>query len=187
MALLRFLANADSAQGGNVGLESLRNGTPQLALSFRGELRNLEGFAAFYASSAGGAGNGRGEPLTATAVRAGGVGNGKGEPLKATVVRAGGVGKGRGEPLTARAVRAGGVGNGRGDPLKATVVRAGGVGNGSWEPLRRVLETATMRLLDNCLTELLTGSTIKTAKTTKTRRRKMFFFMAESLLAATMK
>jgi len=114
-------------------------------------LRNLESFAASYASTEGGVGKGRGEPLTATAVRAGGVGNGKGEPLK------------------------------------ATVARAGGVGNGSGEPLRRVLETAAMRLLDNCLTELLTGSTIKTAKTRNAKRRKMFFFMAESLLAATMK
>jgi hypothetical protein len=76
---------------------------------------------------------------------------------------------------------------GRGDPLNLTAADPGGVGIGSGDPLRTATEVPTARLLENCLTELLTGSTIKTAATRNTRQMDMFFFMVDNLLVATMK
>jgi hypothetical protein len=115
------------------------------------------------------------------------VGVGRGEPLVAARLKPGGVGVGRGEPLVATRLKPGGVGVGRGEPLVAMRLKPGGVGVGSGEPLRIATETAARRLLDNCLTELLTGSTIETAKTRNPSRTEMFFIMVESLLSATMK
>jgi hypothetical protein len=103
------------------------------------------------------------------------------------MLKPGGVGVGSGEPLVATRLKPGGVGVGRGDPLVATRLRPGGVGVGRGEPLRIATETRARRLLDNCLTELLTGSTIETAKTRNPSRLEMLFFMVESLLSATMK
>jgi hypothetical protein len=75
----------------------------------------------------------------------------------------GGVGSGRGDPLEERTPRPGGVGNGSGEPLTPSAL--GGVGVGSGDPLRTATEAAAARLLDKCLTELLTGSRIEIAKT----------------------
>src|SRR5579859_1125733 len=91
----------------------------------------------------------------------------------------GGFGIGRGDPLTL--TNPGGFGIGRGDPL--TLMNPGGFGIGRGDPLSVATETAAVRLLDNCLTELSTGSTIKTAKTSNARRTEMFFIMDEPLLA----
>jgi hypothetical protein len=99
----------------------------------------------------------------------------------------GGGGAGRGEPVVAETLRPGGGGAGRGEPVVAETLRPGGGGAGSGEPVRRETETAEARLLDKCLTELTTGSTIKTAKASNARRIEMFFFMAKSLLTVTMK
>jgi hypothetical protein len=119
------------------------------------------------------------------AICAGGVGSGRGDPLILAMLKPGGVGSGRGEPLAERMPRPGGVGNGSGEPL---AIRAlGGVGSGRGEPLRTAAEAAAARLLDKCLTELLTGSRIEIAKTHSDRRIEMFFFMVESLLRPTMK
>jgi hypothetical protein len=115
------------------------------------------------------------------------VGVGSGEPLAATRLKPGGVGVGRGEPLAAARLKPGGVGVGRGEPLVATRLKPGGVGVGSGEPLRIATEHSAGRLLDNCLNELLTGSTIENAKTRNPSRMEMFFFMVENLLTATMK
>jgi hypothetical protein len=81
----------------------------------------------------------------------------------------------------------GGVGVGRGEPLAATKLKPGGVGVGRGDPLRIATETPACRLLDDCLTELSTGSTIETTKASNDRRIEMFFIMTESLLCATMK
>jgi hypothetical protein len=48
-------------------------------------------------------------------------------------------------------------------------------------------ESAAARLLDKCLTELLTGSRIEITKRQSDRRIEMIFFMVESLLRPTMK
>jgi hypothetical protein len=115
----------------------------------------------------------------------GGVGVGRGEPL-VTTLRMGGVGVGRGEPLVTT-LRMGGVGVGRGEPLLATRPEPGGVGVGRGDPLRIATVTRACRLLDKCLTELLTGSRIETAKTQSARRIEIIFFMVENLLRPTMK
>jgi hypothetical protein len=82
----------------------------------------------------------------------------------------------------------GGGGAGRGEPLAAETVKPGGGGGaGRGEPLRSATEMAAPRLLDKCLTELLTGSTIKTAMASNARQIEMFFFMVKCLLNATMK
>jgi hypothetical protein len=49
------------------------------------------------------------------------------------------------------------------------------------------METAALRLLDKCLTELLTGSTIEITTASNARRIEMFFFMVKCLLTRTMK
>jgi hypothetical protein len=115
------------------------------------------------------------------------VGVGSGEPLATIRPKPGGVGVGRGDPLVATRLKPGGVGVGSGEPLVATRLKPGGVGVGRGDPLRMATETRAGRLLDNSLTELLTGSTIKIAKTRNVSRIEMFFFMVESLLSATMK
>jgi hypothetical protein len=89
--------------------------------------------------------------------------------------------------VVAETRKPGGGGAGRGEPVVAETLRPGGGGAGRGEPVRRETETAEARLLDKCLTELTTGSTIKTAKASNARRIEMFFFMAKSLLTVTMK
>jgi hypothetical protein len=145
-------------------LESLLRNSPRPA----GELRSMT-CRDFYACLPGGGGAGRGEPVVAETLRPGGGGAGRGEPVVAETRKPGGGGAGRGEPVVAETLRPGGGGAGRG------------------EPVRRETETAEARLLDKCLTELTTGSTIKTAKASNARRIEMFFFMAKSLLTVTMK
>jgi len=111
---------------------------------------------------------------------------GRGEPLALRRIERGGVGGiGRGEPLALRRTERGGVGGmGRGEPLAMRRMERGGVGGiGRGDPLSMATETAPTRLLDKCLTELLTGSTIKTATTSIARRAEMFFIMDEPLLA----
>jgi len=73
----------------------------------------------------------------------------------------------------------GGVGIGSGEPLAPRTASPGGVGIGRGEPLRATTEAAGPRLLDKCLTELLTGSRIKIAATGNPKRTKMFFIMDE--------
>jgi hypothetical protein len=140
-------------------------------------------FRGVYAICTGGVGSGRGDPLMLAMLKPGGVGSGSGEPLAERTSRLGGVGSGNGEPLTLR-VR-GGVGNGRGEPLAERIPGPGGVGSGSGEPLvkralggvgsgrgeplRTATEAAAERLLDKCLTELLTGSRIEIARTQSDR------------------
>ena len=63
----------------------------------------------------------------------------------------------------------------------------GGVGMGSGLPLGAATENAPQRLLNNCLTEVLTGSRIETANASNARRAKMIVFTAKSLLTPTMK
>jgi hypothetical protein len=97
---------------------------------------------------------------------------GRGEPLAAKTLKpGGGGGVGRGEPLAAKTLKPGGGGGvGRGEPLAAKTLRPGGGGGvGRGEPLRAATEIAAARLLDKCLTELLTGSTIKTAMASNAR------------------
>jgi hypothetical protein len=92
---------------------------------------------------------------------------GRGEPLTAKTLKpGGGGGVGRGEPLAAKTLKPGGGGGvGRGEPLAAKTLKPGGGGGvGRGEPLRTATETTAPRLLDKCLTELSTGSTIKTTK-----------------------
>jgi hypothetical protein len=81
----------------------------------------------------------------------------------------------------------GGGGAGRGEPVVTERLNPGGGGAGSGEPVRSATEITAGRLLDKCLTELITGSTIETAMASTARRIEMFFFMAKSLLTATMK
>lgn len=96
------------------------------------------------------------------------------------------MGTGKGEPLALRTLNpgGGGIGAGRGEPLALRTVSpgGGGMGAGRGEPLRRALEAAVARLLDKCLTELLTGSTIENANMRKARRIEILFIMVESLL-----
>lgn len=91
----------------------------------------------------------------------------------------GGGGAGIGDPLAVRRLNPGGGGAGIGDPLAVRLLKPGGGGAGIGEPLKIAAETAEARLLDKCLTELLTGSTIKIAQTSKPRRTNMFFVMDE--------
>ena len=78
---------------------------------------------------------------------------------------------GRGEPLAAKTAKPGGGGGvGRGEPLTAKTLKPGGGGGvGRGEPLRTATETTAARLLDNCLTELLTGSRIETTQASNAR------------------
>jgi hypothetical protein len=146
------------------------------------KIREMRSNLGSYEANAGGVGVGRGEPLAATRLKPGGVGVGRGEPLAAMMLKPGGVGVGRGEPLIPTRPKPGGVGVGRGEPLLPMTLAPGGVGVGSGDPLRIATETLSCWLLDNCLTELLTGSTIETAKASNDRRIETFFIMAESLL-----
>lgn len=95
----------------------------------------------------------------------------------------GGTGAGSGDPLAARMPRAagGGTGAGSGDPLAARTLRVagGGVGAGRGEPLKVATNTELVRLQDKCLPEVLTGSTIKIAATSKPNRMNVFFVMDE--------
>ena len=100
-------------------------------------------------------------------LKPGGVGSGSGEPLAERTPKPGGVGSGRGDPLMLAMLKPGGVGSGRGEPL--TLGPLGGVGSGRGEPLRTATEAAAERLLDKCLTELLTGSRIEIARTQSDR------------------
>src|SRR5579859_12826 len=136
-----------------------------------------------YASSPGGCGAGRGEPLAARSLNPGGCGAGSGEPLALRTLNPGGCGAGSGEPLALSSLNPGGCGAGSGEPLALRTLNPGGWGAGSGEPLRIAAEAEMSRLLDNCLTELLTGSTIKTATTSNARRTEVFFIMDEPLLA----
>ena len=119
------------------------------------------------------------------AICPGGVGSGRGDPLMRAILKAGGVGSGRGEPLAERMLKLGGVGSGSGEPLALSMT--GGVGSGRGDPLRTAMEAVAARLLDKCLTELLTGSRIEIAKIQSAKRIEIFFFMVESLLRPTMK
>jgi hypothetical protein len=130
---------------------------------------------------------GRGEPLAMSVLRDGGGGMGRGEPLALRMLRLGGGGMGRGEPLAVSVLRDGGGGIGRGEPLRPSRANPGGGGMGRGEPLRAALETPARRLLDKCLTEVLTGSTIKIAATNNPRRTKLFFIMDELPPRSTMK
>ncbi len=112
---------------------------------------------------------------------------GRGLPLASRLTDPGGVGIGRGLPLALSTTAPGGVGMGRGLPLALRATDPGGVGMGRGLPLRTERETEAKRLLNNCLTELLTGSRIETVNANNTRLMVKIFFMAESLLTATMK
>lgn len=113
----------------------------------------------------------------------GGVGIGSGAPLAPGETNPGGVGIGKGAPLAPNAENPGGVGMGRGAPLTVSEASPGGVGMGRGAPLRATTESVAERLLDKCLTEVLTGSTMKTAQVRTARPIKAFFFMDELLLA----
>jgi len=125
-----------------------------------GARRNL----GYYAIWSGGCGAGRGEPLAVRVLNTGGCGAGRGEPLAVRALNTGGCGAGRGEPLAVKVLDTGGCGAGRGEPLAVKVLNTGGCGAGRGEPLLRAAEIGEAPLLDKCLTELLTGSTIETAK-----------------------
>jgi hypothetical protein len=99
----------------------------------------------------------------------------------------GGFGIGIGVPLALRTATPGGFGIGIGVPLALRTATPGGFGIGIGVPLLRAGDAPTARLLNNCLTELLTGSRIEIAKTQSDRRIEMIFFMVESLLRPTMK
>jgi hypothetical protein len=86
-------------------------------------------------------------------------------------------------PLAVRRLELGGGGGGTGSglPLAARTLElgGGGGGTGSGLPLRGAEETDVVGLLDNCLTELLTGSTIETAKARNAKRILICFIMVE--------
>jgi hypothetical protein len=92
-----------------------------------------------------------------------------------------------GDPLANRRLSPGGGGAGIGEPLMDSALKPGGGGAGMGEPLRRATEIAALPLLDNCLTELLTGSTIEIARATNSRRAEIFFVMVRVLLVPTMR
>ena len=140
-----------------------------------------------YTASSGGVGKGSGEPLAVSTLNAGGFGTGSREPLAVRTLNPGGFGTGRGEPLAVSTLNAGGFGTGNGDPLATSTLDLGGFGTGSGEPLLKAAETTVPRLLDKCLTELLTGSTINAAKASTSSGNEIFFFTVEILLGATMK
>ena len=106
-----------------------------------------------------------------------------GEPLAVKTANPGGGGIGMGEPLAVKMANPGGGGIGMGEPLAVKMANPGGGGIGMGEPLRTARDTAAERLLDKCLTELLTGSRIKIAQTSRPERTNMFFVMDEPLLA----
>ena len=106
-----------------------------------------------------------------------------GEPLAVRMASPGGGGIGMGEPLAVKMANPGGGGIGIGEPLAVKMANPGGGGIGIGEPLKTTRGTAAKRLLDTCLTELLTGSTIKIAQTSRPKRTNMFFLMDEPLLA----
>ncbi len=108
------------------------------------------------------------------------MGVGSGDPLVATRLKPGGVGVGSGEPLGAIRLSPGGVGVGSGEPLAAIRLNRGGVGVGRGDPLSLAAETRAWRLLNDLLTELLTGSTIEIAKTSNDRRIEIFVFKVET-------
>jgi len=118
------------------------------------------------------------------------VGWGSGDPLATSVPvsnRGGGVGCGSGEPLAVSVIPGGGVGCGSGDPLIpiATTTPGGGVGCGSGDPLAATnLQLGILRM---SLTLLITGSTIKIARTSNASRTEAFFMMVEPLLGPTMR
>jgi hypothetical protein len=74
-----------------------------------------------------------------------------------------------------------GTGAGSGEPLAFRNGERGGVGTGagSGEPLRATMEADTGRLLGDWLTELITGSTIKSARSRKARRIDTVFIVVE--------
>jgi hypothetical protein len=109
----------------------------------------------------------------------GGSGIGSGEPVALRTENPGGSGIGSGEPVGLRTENPGGSGIGSGDPVGLREANLGGSGIGSGEPVRAATETAAERLLDNCLTDVLTGSTIKTAQRSKPKRTEIFFSMDE--------
>jgi hypothetical protein len=129
------------------------------------------------------AGCGAWETLGLYAIRPGGGGIGIGEPLAVRVANPGGGGIGIGEPLAVRVANPGGGGIGIGEPLAVRMANPGGGGIGIGEPLKTATDTAAERLLDKCLPELLTGSTIKIVQTNRPKRTNMFFVMDEPLLA----
>jgi len=114
----------------------------------------------------------------------GGGGAGSGLPLTARIASPGGGGAGRGLPLERTALSPGGGGAGSGLPLTARIASPGGGGAGRGLPLKDKTEVARTRLLDKCLTELTTGSTIKAAKPNRAKQIELFFFTLESLLNA---
>jgi len=79
-------------------------------------------------------------------------------------------------------LKPGGGGAGIGEPLVARMLKPGGGGAGIGEPLSTATETAEARLLEHCLTELFTGSTIEIANARNNKRTVMFFMMVEPLL-----
>jgi hypothetical protein len=87
-----------------------------------------------------------------------------------------------GEPLGVKMANPGGGGIGIGEPLAVRMANPGGGGIGIGEPLKTATDTSAERLLDKCLTELLTGSTIKIAQTSRPKRTNIFFVMDEPLL-----
>lgn len=107
--------------------------------------------------------------------------------LIAYAISPGGLGTGMGVPLALRTVTPGGFGTGIGVPLALRTENPGGFGTGMGVPLRRATRAVAAELLDKSLTELLTGSTIKTAKPSNASWMQMFFFMVKDLLTATMK
>ncbi|MGC2142195.1 MAG: hypothetical protein WA619_00100 [Candidatus Acidiferrum sp.] len=109
----------------------------------------------------------------------GGSGIGSGDPVGLRAENPGGSGIGSGDPVGLRAENPGGSGIGSGEPVALRTENPGGSGIGSGEPVRAATETAADRLLDNCLTDVLTGSTIKAAQRSKPKRTERFFSMDE--------
>ncbi len=127
----------------------------------------------------GGSGIGSGEPVALSTENPGGSGIGSGEPVALSTENPGGSGIGSGEPVALSTENPGGLGIGSGEPVALSTENPGGLGIGSGEPVRAAKETESERLLDNCLTDVLTGSTIKTAQRIKPKRIERFFSMDE--------
>lgn len=68
------------------------------------------------------------------------------------------------------------MGIGSGFPLATNSILpgGGGIGMGSGLPLRTAAVSASKELLENCLHKLLTGSSIKSAKTMPAKRTEIF-------------
>jgi hypothetical protein len=143
----------------------------------------------------GGTGAGRGEPLALRIETrgGGGTGAGRGEPLaeRTTRLGGGGTGAGSGEPLALRieTLGGGGTGAGSGPPLTVRMSNfgGGGTGAGKGDPLKIAKPSETAPLLEMCLTELLTGSTIEAIATSNANRIEAFFMMVEPLLGSTLR